>query len=199
MSVSTLMRPASPKLFDAVTVAEDEFHEIVDGRRIEAAPMSAYAAKVASRLSRRLGDFADAGCLGEVIVEGLFRIPLDEDCKRNRRPDVAFVSFERWPAAKPQPQLENAWDVVPDLAVEVISPTDLFLAVIDKVAEYFRGGVRLVWVVLPVHRQVWVFDGPTAIRVVGDTESLDGGAVVPGFLLPLANLLDPPQSAAPAV
>jgi Uma2 family endonuclease len=198
MSLSTLMMPGTPELFDVATVAEDELYEIVNGRRIKVAPMSAYAAKVASRLSRKLGDLADDRGLGEVIVEGLFRIPLDEDRKRNRRPDVAFVSFERWPAAKPQPQRDNAWDVVPDLAIEVISPTDSFEDVMAKVAEYFRGGVRLVWVVLPVVRRILVFDSPTAIRVVTDTESLDGAEVVPGFLLPLANLLDPPQPAAPA-
>ncbi len=42
---------------------------------------------------------------------------------RNRRPDLAFVSFDRWPIDRPMSSRDNAWDVVPDLAVEVTSPT----------------------------------------------------------------------------
>ncbi len=196
MSTSTVTMPAIPDLFDVATVAGDDFYEIVDGLRVEVPAMSAYAARVATRLSFELILAARAARAGEVVVEALFRIPLDRDRTRNRRPDLAFVSFDRWPADKPLPQTDNAWDVVPDLAVEVISPTNFFEDVIAKVSEYFLGGVRLVWVVMPVERRVFVFDTPDVVRVVTDAGSLDGGAVVPGFLLPLADLLDPPQPAA---
>lgn len=193
MSTSTLTMPALPDLFNVATVAEDKFYEIVDGLRVEVAPMSAYAARVATRLSFELILAARAARAGEVVVEALFRIPLDRDRTRNRRPDLAFVSFDRWPADKPLPQTDNAWDVVPDLAVEVVSPTDRVEDMLAKVSEYFLAGVRLVWVVIPVQRRVFVFDAPDVVRLVTDTGSLDGGAVLPGFLLPLANLLDPPQ------
>ena len=122
----------------------------------------------------------------------LFRIPLDEDRGRNRQPDLAFVSYDRWPALKPLPQSENAWDVVPDLAVEVISPNDRFQDMIAKVREYFRGGVRLVWLILPMQRLALIFDDGATVRMVADGGDLEGGAVVPGFRLPLASLLNPP-------
>ena len=64
---------------------------------------------------------------------------------------------------------EDAWDVVPDLAVEVVSPTDIAQNLLGKVKEYFQAGVRLVWVVYPVQRCIHVYEAWTRIRVV--TES----------------------------
>jgi Uma2 family endonuclease len=171
--------------------AEEAFYEIINGERLEIPPMSAYAGKVASRLVRKLGDFAEAQQLGEAVVETLFRLPLAEDQGRNRRPDVAFVSFDRWPADRPQPVDANAWDVVPDLAVEVVSPHDLAEDLLDKILEYFRAGVRLVWMIWPRQRQVYAYETPTRIRVLAEADALEGEPVLPGFRLPLASLFDP--------
>src|SRR5262245_39344468 len=102
---------------------DEPLYEIVNGQRMEVPPRSAYASKIASRLVRKMGGFADVGELGEVVGEVLFRLPLNPD--RNRRPDVAFVSRDRWPVGRLQPPEDNAWDVVPNLAVEVISPNDM--------------------------------------------------------------------------
>lgn len=170
---------------------EDDSYEIVNGQRIEGAPMSAYSGKIASRLVRKLGSVADDQQLGEVVGEVLFRFPLPQDSGRNRKPDVAFVSSQRWPPDRPQPIGDNAWDVVPDLAVEVISPTDPFEDVMDKVIEYFQAGVRLVWVVLPKHRRVLVYDAADRLRQLTISDALDGGDVLPGFRLPLDRLFDP--------
>jgi Uma2 family endonuclease len=169
---------------------DDDSYEIVDGQRIEVAPMSAYAGKIASRLVRKLGAVADDQQLGEVVGEVLFRLPLTQDSGRNRKPDVAFVSSRRWPPDRPQPIGDNAWDVVPDLAVEVVSPTDPFEDVMDKVIEYFQAGVRLVWVVLPKHRRVLVYESADRLRQLTISDALDGGDVLPGFRLPLDRLFD---------
>ena len=141
--------------------------------------------------------FARPRGLGEAVVETLFRLPLEEDRSRNRRPDVAFVSTERWPIGTPQPTADNAWDVVPDLVVEVVSPSDYFEESLAKVAEYFRAGVRLVWIVLPTLRRVLVFEAPEAVRMVAEGGHLEGGDVLPGFRLALASLVDPLPPAAP--
>lgn len=148
--------------------------------------MSAFAARIASRLVVWLAGFAGEHDLGEVVGEVLFRLPLATP--RNRRPDVAFVSYQRWPQGRPQPKDDNAWDVVPDLAVEVISPNDLAEEIMQKIQEYFQAGVRLVWVVYPTLRVVFVFEPLT--RVIGRThsEELDGGTVLPGLRLSLAQL-----------
>jgi Uma2 family endonuclease len=82
----------------------------------------------------------------------------------------------------------NAWDVVPNLAIEVVSPTDSVEELEQKIAEYFRSGVQLVWVVHPTRSKIHVYDSTTQIRVLSRNDVLDGGTVVPGFRLPLAEL-----------
>jgi len=113
--------------------------------------------------------------------------------KKQRRPDAAFVSYQRW--AKTRPMVNaNAWDVVPDLAVEVVSPTDAMVEVLAKVREYFQSGVPLVWLVLPSERMIYVYQTLTQIRVLTHADMLEGGAIIPGFQFPVASLFtDAPQ------
>lgn len=182
---TVLMEPVAPPALAGGT-GEDVLYEIIDGQRVELPPMSAYASRVATRLVGWLSGFAEDNDVGEVASETLFRLPLGR--LRNRRPDVAFVSYERWPKDRPQPAADNAWDVVPDLAVEVISPNDLADEILQKVAEYFQAGVRLVWVVYPVHRVVYVYESWTRVSIRTSAEELDGGPVLQGLRLSLAKL-----------
>ncbi|HXG11035.1 MAG TPA: Uma2 family endonuclease [Gemmataceae bacterium] len=164
----------------------EEHYEVIDGQRVELPPMSFYATAIASRLVSRLNDFAWKQDLGEAFSEGLFRLPLPQ--QRNRRPDVAFVSYQRWPKGQPIPEEDHAWDVVPDLAVEVISSTDLAEDLLARIEEYFQAGVQLVWVVYPRRRIVHVYESLTQIRVRKGNDELDGGNVLPAFRLPLSAL-----------
>ncbi len=145
--------------------------------------MSVNATLVTTALSGHL--FNQTKASGRIATEGLFRLPLPVD--RNRRPDIAFVSFDRWPQDRPT-GTENAWDVVPDAAIEVISPNDMIEEVLVKLDEYFRVGVRLAWVVFPQQQLVYVYESYTQIRVLTRADTLDGGAVVPGFRLALSEL-----------
>jgi len=182
---SVLMEPVAPPIL-AGNTGEDALYEIIDGQRVELPPMSANAARTGSRLVKWLGRFAEEQDIGEVVGEVLFRLPLEQS--RNRRPDVAFVSYQRWPKDRLLPATDNAWDVVPDLGVEVVSPNDLADEILEKVAEYFQAGVRLVWVVYPVHRVVYIYESFTHVSIRTSTEELDGGEVLPGLCLPLAKL-----------
>jgi Uma2 family endonuclease len=100
---------------------------------------------------------------------------------------VAFVSTARWPLDRALPETGD-WDVVPDLAVEVISPNDIFKDVLAKVREHCHYGVQVVWVVAPEEQQVYVYDSPTHVRILTRQDELTGGEVVPGFRLPLGLL-----------
>jgi Uma2 family endonuclease len=82
-------------------------------------------------------------------------------------------------------------DLVPDLAVEVTSPNDLADVQQQKIIEYFRAGVRLVWAIYPERRIVHVYEAQDKIRVVTESGILDGGIVLPGFQLPLDRLFGP--------
>jgi Uma2 family endonuclease len=172
---------------------DDTLYEEVDGQRIERRPMSCYAGKITTRLAGRVIIHLDQQPPGpgEVVVEVIFRLPVPEGASRNRRPDFAFVSFDRWPIDRPMPPRGNAWDVVPDLAVEVTSPTDFAAEQLRKVWEYFQAGVRLVWIVYPNERCVHVYEAWNRVRILTEADILDGGVVLPGFQYPLDRLFGP--------
>jgi Uma2 family endonuclease len=177
----------------AESLDDDLLYEEVDGQRIERRPMSYHAGIIASDLAGDLSFHVrqQVPVPGKVVVEVIFRLPLPEGANRNRRPDFALVSFDRWPIDRPRSYRDNAWDVVPDLAVEVTSPTDSAEDQLQKVAEYFQAGVRLVWVVYPKVRCIHVYEAWNRIRVVTEADILDGGVVLPGFRLPLDGLFGP--------
>lgn len=168
----------------------DERYEIVDGTRVELPPMSADGSYIVFELARALANFAVSNRLGRAASEVLIRLPLPTD--RQRRPDAFFVSYSRWPANRPVPR-QNAWEVCPELCAEVVSPTDEAEDLREKVEEYFAAGVRLVWVVYPRLELVDIYENGSAVRTLRRADSLDGGLVLPGFTLPLAELFPAAQ------
>ena len=188
MSTAEVLTPI-PRL------VRDEFdhdnYEIIDGQRVEMPPMSADSQGLASRLVRHMSNFGVERDLGEAYGETLFKLPLKED--RNRKPDVAFVPYSRWAKNRPLPAT-NEWDVLPDLCVEVVSPSDRADEIMDKVREYFQAGVRLVWVFYPRHGVVYIYESLAAVRGLTRADALDGGPVLPGFSLPLTELFPEPPA-----
>src|SRR5262249_22456182 len=106
-----------------------------------------------------------------------------------RRPNVAYVSYERWPRERQVPHGE-AWEVVPNLAVEVVSPSNSAVEVLAKIREYFQAGVQRVWGIYPTEELVYVYDSPTHNRILARDGQLDGEDVLPGFRLPVAALFE---------
>jgi len=188
--MATVFDPQTEPLVDS-----DMLYEIVDGEIVEAEPMRAYESVLASAMMIRLGNYVLQHGLGQAVSETLFDLAT---VHRQRRPDVAFVSKERWPLNKRIPQ-SAAWKVVPDLAVEVNSPSNTMDEVNDKVHEYFDAGVRLVWVIVPKKQEVYVYDSLKTIRLIAREDDLTGDTIIPGFRLPLAELFDEePESDASA-
>jgi Uma2 family endonuclease len=179
-SPSAARSPAPDRLDDR------PLFEIIDGQVVELPPMSILASRVASRLMSHLGYFRQTNPLGEALMETLIRLPVPAGC--NRRPDVAFVSAQRIAEAPPQPGSDNAWDVVPELMVEVISPHDLAEEIMERLGDYWAAGARLVWVVYPTQRLVYVYEAVRQVRVVGEADELDGRDVLPGLRIPIAAL-----------
>ncbi len=164
---------------------DDRLFEIVDGRR-RAKSMGAYEVDIMSMIGMYLGHHSLTHQLGRVEVEMLFHFG-NPDLPQ-RRPDVAFVSFQKWPKGRRIPS-DQAWNVVPDLAVEVVSPTNSANEVEGKVVEYLRAGVGMVWVVHPSTARVYVHDGSSTVLVVSRDGELGGGDILPGFRLPLSTLV----------
>ena len=163
----------------------DLLYEIIDGREVAKPILGALEHVVMSVLAIELGLHAKQHDLGRVVAEGLFRI--HPTGRRMRMPDVAFVSKERWGRDR-KVTSANGIDVVPDLAVEVVSPTDHAVAVLAKVREYQAAGVVQVWLIYAKGREVHIFEGATGCRIIRADGALDGGALLPGFRLTLAEL-----------
>lgn len=176
----------------SVVVCDDgDRYEVIDGVRVEMPPMSADASEITSELARHLGNFAVGAGRGRCLAETLVKLPLPVD--RQRRPDAIYVPYSRWAKGRGVPRV-NAWEILPELCVEVVSPTDLADEVWDKVLEYFRAGVSSVWVVHPRQQTVHAYDSPKQVRVLDRSDTLGGGTFLPGFGLPLAELF-PDQAA----
>ncbi len=181
----TVISDPTPVGFVNADLGDGPLLEVVDGQEVAKPVMGVFEGSIASILTRRMGNQAEEGDCGRVVSEVMFRI--FEDSSRMRRPDVAFVSYQRW-GRDQKLTSGNGWDVIPDLVVEVVSPTDFAVEVMAKVREYLSAGVVRVWVIYPRLREVHIFDGATGVRVVGPDQTLDGDDLLPGFRLPLADL-----------
>jgi Uma2 family endonuclease len=162
---------------------EDRYRiELVRGMLVREPRPGGEHGVVSSELFSRLDRHVRAAGLGRVLMETGFRLPGSPATVRG--PDVAFLARERLPAQAPR----SFWDVAPDLAVEVISPTDRWTRVQDKAFDYLDAGTREVWVVDPRARRVTVYRSRTESLVLGVESTLTGGAVLPGFELSLTEL-----------
>jgi Uma2 family endonuclease len=174
---------------DETTVELPDRYEVVNGVIVEVPPMSGFSSEVANRIRDHLTVYAASRRNGRPRSDMLFRIPLPNDRTRSREPDVAYISFDRWPESRPLPYRGNPVDVVPELMVEVASPTDTAEELLAKAHEYLRAGANLVWVVFPLLRQVYAYTAQDAPpRVFGAADALDAGDVLPGFVAPMAGL-----------
>ena len=156
--------------------------ELVDGTLVEK-PMGYDESGIAVTIIILLGSFVRRHKLGIVtgpdgtirLVAGLVRIP-----------DVAFVSWNRLPGRKrpkgPIPQL------APDLVVEVLSKGNTKSEMDRKLREYFEAGVGSVWIVDPKKRTVRQYHALDQSILLSEDESLDGGAILPGFVLRLKDI-----------
>lgn len=160
--------------------------ELVNGEVVEMAPVGGIHGQVTLRIGRRLAEHVERHGGGEVLVGDVgFVLNLPTDPERVRAPDVAFVSSPRLPGGRlPQGFLVGA----PDLAVEVLSPTDNPLEVQQKVRDYLEAGARLVWVMAPQAKTVTIYRVDGSARLLREHQDLEGEDVLPGLTISLAEV-----------
>ena len=184
--------PVGPSSQLTFPVPDDILYEVVDGKIVEKT-VGATEVMIACNLDQYLGMFARTHRLGRVMAEMVFRIDVAKDLQR--RPDVAFIAHARWPYNRRVPNVA-VWDMVPDLAIEVVSPSNTAFEVQRKIHEYFDAGVSQVWIIYPPQREVYVFASTTRIEVLQLGQELDGGNLLPGFRLSLSALFEDEAEAA---
>lgn len=166
-------------------VDDEKRYELVRGDLFMMSPASPVQGRYASRMDRALGIYVDEHDLGEVYTaEPGFELESEPE-QTVRAPDVAFVSKERIP---PDDEQSGFWAIAPDLAVEIISPSETASQIQGKMQDYLTAGVRLIWLVYPASKTVVEYRSATQIRHLTIEENLEGGEVIPGFKYSLQQL-----------
>lgn len=170
----------------------DLLYEVIDGNYVEK-PVGAYSTWLAFQFAAWLDAYCKPRALGHVVTEMVFILDAGRDLRR--RPDVAYVSAQRWPVGQP-PAPEGDWAVIPDLAIEVLSPREEARHTLRKVNEYFQYGVQEVWLAIPEDRMVYCYGDARSARILHAADDLTT-PLVPGWSLNVGQWLPviPPQPA----
>lgn len=157
--------------------------ELVDGRILPMTPTAWKHGRIELRLAARLDAFVSGRGLGWVMT-GEVGIYTARDPDRVRGADIVFLSRARAPTEPSAGFLEAA----PDLVAEIVSPSDRWQDVRQKIDEYFAIGVEQVWIVEPENRLVVVYSSATTANRYAEEDVLDGTGAVAGFQLAIRDL-----------
>ncbi len=168
----------------AVKAKENRLFELVDGTLVEKG-MGYTESRWGVLLSYFIQDFLERHDLGILAgADGMLRLQF----RRVRIPDVSFISWARIP--DPSVLDQPIPDLVPDLAVEILSPSNTRAEMEIKLREYFAAGVRIVWYVNPPTRTARVYTSPETWTDISPDGAMEGGDILPGFRLGMRDWFD---------
>jgi Uma2 family endonuclease len=159
--------------------------ELVKGEIIYLMPTGHPHSFYEGNITIALGVFVKEHKLGR-ILPGEVGIYTHRQPDTVRGADVAFISHERLA----QVQSKSFLDICPELIIEVMSPDDTWSEVHEKLEEYFAVGAKLIWVLDPRRQCLHVYRSLTDLDVLTVQDTLTGGAVLPGFQVPVAELFE---------
>jgi Uma2 family endonuclease len=179
--IRTLPYPGSATEEDLLR-AKGPTCELIDGVLVEKA-MGDRESLLGMYIGRLIGNHVDAGDLGVILGEaGYIRVTPGQ----LRAPDVTFIPWSSFPGGE-LPE-EAYWSVAPGLVVEVLSPDNTAAEIDRKLRELFAAGCKLAWVIDPATQSAKVYTSATSFKELAADGVLNGGRVLPGFKLPLADL-----------
>ncbi len=162
-------------------------YELNDGELIIMPPPNFDHAKLSAEMLIVLGGFVKSRDLGRVLgSDGGFLLHKDAASGREtvRVPDVSFISKARQSTQSG----DKIYTGAPDLAVEVISPSETHKSIGDKLKNYFDYGVKVVWLIYPQAKTIDVYRSMDEVTTIESDSALDGGDLLPGFSLKLSDL-----------
>jgi len=151
--------------------------EIVAGKLVEN-KVGATSCQLAMDIVEILVTYLRTNRIGRIFGPDTSFRCFPHDVTMVRKPDVAFLSYARWPASR---IFDSYIEVPPELAIEVLSPNDVIKEVNDKVGDYLQAGVALVWVVNEFRRYVEVHSSNAPPRIVSGNDELTCEEILPGF------------------
>jgi len=158
-----------------------EGYEYIKGELVQMPDASRRHGEVNMNIIHHLYSYVRQHKLGRMYpAETSFKVG-----ERILKPDVAFVSTGRLTGA-----YDKGLPIPPDLAIEVVSPSDIQSRILDKVRAYLDAGTRCVWVVEPTLKTVTVYKSETDIKTLTREDTLTGDDVVPGFSCPVELLFE---------
>jgi Uma2 family endonuclease len=161
-------------------------YELVRGELRRMTPAGNTHGYIAGEIFAELRNHVKANDLGRTYAaETGFKVASDPDTVR--APDAAFISREQVEKTGPT---EGYWPGAPDLAVEVVSPNDTHSEVVEKALAWLEAGSRMVLVADPGNSTLTVYRSPRDVSVLRQGDTADGGDVVPGWKLSVAQLFE---------
>lgn len=165
---------------------DDTRLELVRGKVVREPPAGFEHGRLANRILYMLTRFVEEHGGGEILASETGFV-LFEEPPTVRAPDAAFVAKGRVPTPAPP----GFGRLAPDLAVEVVSPSNTPAEIHSKVMDYLDAGSRLVWVFDPGTRSLTVYRSRKEIRILTGDDELDGQDVLPGFRVQLGEIFRP--------
>jgi Uma2 family endonuclease len=186
LTAKSVPSPEAERLYTAdelLRFPDTSHYELVEGNLREMAPTGDFHGVYTSNISIEIGWFVRQNKLGETFAaETGFLIRRNPDTVK--APDFAFISHERLTF----PRGTGFVPAVPDLVLETRSPSDRPAAVATKIQEWLEAGVRLAIDLDPAKRTLTVYQPGETPKMLSETDTLEGGEVLPGFTLPLSRL-----------
>ena len=180
------MRPMTLEEFYAYH-PDDRKHELLAGFILSEPHPGSRHGRVSARLVRLIENFVEPRRLGFTLTAEAGYV-LASDPPTVLIPDVSYLTLAR---GRDHIEATTPFPGAPDLAIEVLSPSNRPPEIRRKLTAYLGAGCPLVWIVDPERRTVTVHEGPDASVILGEDDVLDGGRVIPGFSVPVRELFRP--------
>jgi Uma2 family endonuclease len=184
MTLSTEKKVWTDEEFMALS-RDGHRYELVNGEVLDLGNSGMEHGGIGSLLGGLLAIYVKQHKLG-IVCDSSTAFTLKTGNKRS--PDVSFVAKDRLKGLKRPPR--GFFQGSPDLAVEILSPSNTIEEIHDKIVEYFDNETRLVWVIHPDEKYVLVYHSPEPDRFLRSGDHLDGEEIVPGFSIAVSELFE---------
>jgi Uma2 family endonuclease len=158
-------------------------HEVVNGELVMSPKNNFQHGDISIRLSTALNTFVRARKLGVVLDSSTGFWMQNRNC---RAPDISFIAKARLRGLKRPPA--TFFKGAPDLAIEVLSPSNTPAEISERLADFFASGTQIAWIIHTEEQFVEICHSPVQRRIAGSGAFLDGDQLLPGFQYPIADL-----------